>query len=920
MCEKMRYQKKQKKLCGEQMLYKNTLIKIKKSLGRYLSLLIIVLVGVGFYAGISASAPDITQVADNYFRSRRLMDLKIVSTMGLTEADAESLRAVAGVSAVYPSCSLNAVSGERAVRLHALEEEVNIPALTLGRLPQKETECVADAETYKIGDVIVLSDAHQEALKHSRFQVVGLAHSPLYLAQDYGSTVVGNGKLSSFLYVPRNSFKMDVYTEIYIKVNTDAAAWSPEYKETAALVEEQLADKKSEREQARYQALQSEAGEEIANAQKELEGQRKKGEDALNQAKAHLEETRTQLVQTRNAVEAYGADAAALAAGFPSGTVFLAQLEEGEAQLKEGEAAYGENSETFLREIKQAEEKLDQARRALAEMERPKWNIAGREGVAGYTQLGSSIDVITSVAAVFPLFFILIVVLMTSNSMARMITEERTEMGTLASLGYKNSKIVGTYLFYVLTATAIGAGAGYFGGCAFIPPLIYKNFLYHLPSLGITYSLPVFFLIFAVAAVVMTGVTLFSCYKAFRQAPAALMRPLPPKQGQKILLERADFFWKRLSFTWKVTLRNMFRYKKRAFMTIVGVTGCSALLVVGFGIRDSMYGVAEKQYGDIFRYDSMVVLKDETTALDSSLAEILKQQGQESPLLLRQAVVKCGEKQESLEAYLLVPGEADLFEKYFSLTDLKTGASIIPKNSGVVITRKLAGAFHLQEGDTLTIKDADNNTFMLTVAAVAENYIGSYLYLTPEGYRNVFGAAPGYNTVVGNFTVNGEAFSKALIDSGQAVNVSLTEDILAAARENSKSIDSIVLLLVAVASLLAVVVLYNLTAINISERIREIATLKVLGFHDRETNGYIYREAAVLTLFSIAAGMGAGVVLHSFVMDVLEQNVDGALRVIHPQSFLISAILTLLFSLIMQGITYFKLKKIDMIESLKSAE
>jgi putative ABC transport system permease protein len=501
-----------------------------------------------------------------------------------------------------------------------------------------------------------------------------------------------------------------------------------------------------------------------------------------------------------------------------------------------------------------------------------------------------------------------------------MIAEERSELGTLTSLGYKDNSIIATYLFYVLSASGLGAVTGFFVGCGFIPPLIYSNFQYILPPLIIQYDIKTFTLILAVTLTLMTLVTIISCYEELRHKPATLMRPVPPQNGKTILLEKITPVWKQLSFTWKVTMRNMFRYKKRALMTIIGVAGCTSLLLVGFGLRDSMNGVAEKQYGEIFRYDNMILLKDEAKNIGADLESLLSREKIENPLLIKQTAFKCETADKALDLFLIVPEDDDEFYKYYNLKSKATGSELLLKDNGVIITQKLSDVFRADKGDTITVKDADNNEYQLTVSDVAENYTSNYIYMNNAQYSKVFGKAASYNTIVSNFSGTDEkALAEHLIDSGFVLNMVFTGDVMQKVLDGNESLNSIIILIVAVASLLAIIVLYNLTSINISERTREIATLKVLGFTDGETNGYIYREAFILTIISIGVGLVMGIFLHRFVIDVIEGYATFFKRIKWP-SFILASLLTMIFTVIMQLVTYFKLQTINMIESLKSVE
>ncbi|MDD4715727.1 MAG: ABC transporter permease, partial [Oscillospiraceae bacterium] len=378
--------------------------------------------------------------------------------------------------------------------------------------------------------------------------------------------------------------------------------------------------------------------------------------------------------------------------------------------------------------------------------------------------------------------------------------------------------------------------------------------------------------------------------------------------------------WKRLSFTWKITLRNLFRYKQKALMTIVGVSGCTALLLAGFGLKDSINGIAQKQYGQIFKYEDLLVLKNETQTIGGDLKSLLAKEQIQRPALLRQSAFTCESGGKTLDAYLIVPEAEETFAQYFILKNPDSGANLKLSDSGVIITQKLSEVYKIGKGDKIQVKDADNNAYTLPVAGVTENYLQNYIYMNQGLYSKVFGKPAVYNMIASNHAGDEKTLAEHLIDSGLVVNVNFKGDILQRATQEDKSINVVVVLLVCVASLLVVIVLYNLTSINISERKREIATLKVLGFTDGETNEYIYREAFLLTLISVGAGLILGIGAHRLVMEMIQQDNVEYFNTIKGFSFVWAFLITMAASAVMQIVTYFKLKKIDMIESLKSVE
>lgn len=1014
------------------LLYKNTLIKIKKSFGRYLSLLIIVMVGVGFFCGIRETSPDLILGVSQYEETYHLMDLKVVSTLGLTDDDVKALSKVEGVQSVTPTYSADVLDQGNAIKVQAIEDSVNGMALKSGRMPESEKECVADARHYKVGDTVKITSDVSDTLDYKSFKVVGTVESPLYMLDDYGNTTVGDGKLSSYIYVEKDAFDMEAYSEIYIQAELpkDVTAVSKKYDDLITSLKDRITEIKGTREEARYQEIYQKAADKIAENQKKLDKKEKEGRKKLSDAKKKLDDSADKLaaakkklaksetdlnasvkkqqaafdsaqtkidqawVKIDTSLDAYGisrsgvpsklkelertvetlntqissvsegsaeyiqlqtqlAQVQSAYAGLQQVKASMDTLESQQAKLDTGisqfrseikkaraklsdaklvlaknekklasaKKEYQKNKKEFEQKITDAQKKLDKAKKKLSDIETAKWYMYSRSLIPGYAELQSATDTITSISAILPIFFILIVLLMTSNTMARMIVEERNELGTMVSLGYSNGSIMFTYMLYVLSATIIGSVAGFFIGCSVIPRIIYTTFSqFILPPLTLRYDVMGLLLILAVFVALMSFVTWFFCNVELKQEPAALMRPVPPKHGQAIVLERVHFIWNRLSFTWKVTMRNIFRYKQRVLMTVIGVTGCMALLLAGFGLRDSINGVAEKQYGEIFRYQAMIALDDSVTELDQSLSTFLKQEKVTDPLLLHQTTFKAGPQSHQIDTYLITPENQDTFKKYFSLTSLLTEKGSVLSGDSVLISEKLSESLGIGKGGTIRITDADNKQYSLKVTDVVENYVQNYIYVGKTAYQAAFGEKADYNVIVADTSADKSVLAKQLLKDDLVVNVTFTSDILKKAADDNSSLNNVVVLLVVIAVMLAVIVLYNLTSINISERKREIATLKVLGFTDGEANQYIYREAMVLIFVSIVLGMVCGTIFHSVIISFIESDASVYFKSMKIWSYVWSALIIFAVSVIMQAVTYVKMREINMIESLKSVE
>lgn len=808
------------RLCGDHMLFRNTRRKIKKSFGRYLSLMTIILIGVAFYAGIKICTPNIKEVQNKYYVDTQLMDIKLQSTLAFTEEDVLALQKVKGVKEAVGTYSKSVMAGEDVLLVHALEN-INKVDLISGRLPSKIDECVADSTFYKVGDSIEIDT--KDGLKTRHFTVTGVIRNPLYTGNDYGNTNIGNGKIKSYIFIPKENFTDSYYTEIYINIEKDTkdVPYSFSYQKKVKKVIEEIKEIKRDREEIRQKEVRASLGE-AANVMSWVEA---------------------------------------------------------------------------------------------------KWHISDRNDVVtSYQILESQYDEVEIIANVIPLFFILVVILMTSNTMARMIVEERGEMGTFSSLGISPIKITQNYMMYVLSSTILGTLLGYFIGTTFIPKLIYNCFPVSMPAMEYHFDLAFLLLILLITILVMSFVTLYACYKELKQKPANLLRPLSPKSGKKVFLEKITWIWKHLSFSWKVTIRNIARYKKRVFMTLVGTAGCTFLILIGFAIKDSMNGIGDKQYTELFKYDNMILLQNSVKQKEDLPKDVFKGKI-EKTLLLYQSSYKVISNKDSLETYLIVPENiGSEFKKYFILQDEQSKKPLQIEEDGVIVSPKIAKRFKASVGDFITIEDTNMNSFKAKITGITENYVSNYIYMSPTFYEKLFKEKVTYNTIVSKNKIGKDLLAHDLLKSDIILQVNFREDLLEEANRAIGGLNNIVLLLVVISSLLCFTVLYNLTSINISERKREIATLKVLGFKEIEANHYIYRETIVTVIFGILIGLLITPFLHDYIIDLMESDNMIFTKNIYPLSYLGAALLTFLFALLMQLVTYLKLKKIDMIESLKSVE
>ena len=605
------------------------------------------------------------------------------------------------------------------------------------------------------------------------------------------------------------------------------------------------------------------------------------------------------------------------------------EIEDGEKELADGRQDYEEGRREAQQEIEDGEKEIEDAQKELDDLEEPEWVISTRSDLPEYSDYGDNADRIRNIGEVFPVMFFLVAALISLTTMTRMVEEQRTQIGTMKALGYGKYDIASKYLNYAFLATVGGSIFGVLIGQKILPYIIIQAYgiMYHnmASSMQIHYEMS-YALIASVAAVVCTiGATLFSCYKELAETPAALMRPPTPKEGKRVLVERITFLWKRLNFSWKSSLRNLFRYKKRLFMTIFGIAGSMALLLVGFGIRDSIMDIAVRQYEELQHYEGMII--DDEDATDAEREELLAYLDGNEKIdhytRIQLLAMTVPAEKSNLSVYVYVPENVENFSEDVTLQNRRTKEQYSLTDEGAAVSEKTADMLGLDIGDEITI-EKDNKEYQAKIAVITENYMGHYIYMTPAVYEETFGEKPDYADIV--FTMR-EEYAEDLETTGEeiltypaALSISYTSSIAGQLERMLSSLGAVIVVLIVSAGMLAFVVLYNLNNINITERQRELATLKVLGFYDQEVSQYVFRENILLTLIGVAAGAVLGIFLHRYVITTVEVDAVMFGRNIRPLSFLYSALFTCGFSAIVNVVMHFKLKKIDMVESLKSVE
>ena len=630
-------------------------------------------------------------------------------------------------------------------------------------------------------------------------------------------------------------------------------------------------------------------------------------EAALNASKAQLASGEQELADGRSEYEQAAKEAED-------------QITDGQAKITDGE-----------KQLTDAKQKIADAKAEIKKIENPKWYVQTREdALTEYQGYGDNADRMRSIGKVFPVLFFLVAALISLTTMTRMVEEQRVQIGTMKALGYGKAAIAGKYIGYALIATLGGSILGVLIGEKILPLVIIYGYMIlykHLPAILLPYHMSYAIQASVIAVACILIATIASCYKELAAEPAELMRPAAPKQGKRILLERIGIIWKHLNFTWKSTVRNLIRYKKRFFMTIFGIGGCMALMVVGFGLKDCIYEIVSLQYEKVQFYDAATYMSDDISEENrQQIQEYLDQNADVKETIevhMQKTDVKSASGKKTL--YLMVPSDDEKIEDFLSFHSRTNKNEVYSlKKDEVILTEKMASLLNVKVGDQLTIEDEDRGDQTVTIGAICENYMSHYLYLSPEKYEELYGKPVEYNTII--YSVKDgkddqiEKIGTKLLAMDGVLNVSYTSSIEGRLDDMLRSLNLVIVVLIVSAGMLAFVVLYNLNNINITERQRELATLKVLGFYDGEVASYVYRENILLTIIGSVVGMVLGNFLHRYT--ILTVEVEEAMfgRQIHWQSYLYSFLFTAAFSLFVNWVMFYKLKKIDMVESLKSVE
>ncbi len=907
---------------------------LRGSLNRFLSILFIVALGSGFMAGLAATSPDMYDTADRYMDDSAYYDLLLKSPLGFTEEDvaavAKSDLAETFYAARVKDAELWDTHGEAyTARIYATLREdgsaaMNRPVLVDGRLPQSPDECLIQATSGRyftgnigIGDTLRLSDADAEGTLSATSRtltVVGFAQSPMCISVTAEASTVGSGKVVLHVYTQEAFFSSDIYTDLYLTVKNAAASdcFSEEY---FALIEDAK------------KTLEPIAKERAAARLSELCAKADDAADRLREmivTATFLKELQSGLSQSTAALLPQNAFAAGVTAGTaPALSSLLQQTQKSIADTLTASAGTGD---TVLGRLENALVQAEETANTLHDSS-PDWIFRTREDSVGYSSYKNNVGKVAALSKVFPVFFFLVALLVALTTMTRLVAENRGQIGTLKALGFSNGQILSEYLIYSLSASVLGCALGFAVGFRLFPKAISSAYgmMFTVPATLTPFRPEIALWVAPITVGSILMATLIACWGEFRACPAVLLRPEAPAAGKRILLERIPFLWKRLPFSAKVTCRNLFRYKKRFFMTVIGVAGCSALLLTGFGLRDSINDIVDLQFGEIYKYDMSLILTDPDAWRDnrSTLTEKLEDRTKtEAWMAVSDATGRASANGKNESVALFVPENAGKTEQFLTLRERKSGKSVSFPASGVVLTEKLAETLGVAVGDTVTLENGEGLRRELSVTGITENYFFSYAYLSADTYSVAFGAEPAYRTVFYRAAAGSdkEALIAELMADDAVLYVNSSDALRESFADSIKSIDGVILVLILAAGLLCMVVLYNLTNVNICERRRELATIRVLGFHRREVEQYIFRETNLLSLIGALTGLVVGIFLHTFVVRTVEIDMVMFGRTIYPPSYLFALLISVLFTLLVNQMMRRQIRKIDMVEAMKANE
>lgn len=926
---------------------KDSVRKLKSSIFQYVSIILIIVLGVAFFVGMNVISPNMANTAEIYLEDSNIYDLNLVSTIGFEDEDLDKVKENENVLIAEGSYMQDVLIDNDeealAVRLNSLSDsEINVFDLLEGDMPQSKNECVIDTRLhnmygFEIGDIIEVRSGNddidiEDLVNVMEFEVVGIGRNPLYLSQYYGTTPLGSGELKGLLMVDKEIFESDVYTSIFVKTNKSQKYnyIEDEYEEEMESIGYTILESLKENAQKRCDELYSDLQKEIADGEKEIKDAEQKIKDTEKELKDAEEKIKEQEdiwneVKIQYEVNTLLNPGSVTTISSEMITTALSKIEASKDELEEKKEEFETKKADAEKEIKDNKEKLDDAKYTLDNFSVDIYENCLTKNES-YVSLKNDLVKIGMMGKVFPLMFFIVAALVTVTTVSRTIEDERGNIGILKALGYGNVTIARKFVIYSILITVIGSVIGIIVGYTAILQILYASYssLYVMPDLKSEINWPYILLVVAISAVSIILVTLFIVIRSLREKASELMRPKSAKEGKNIFLEKVTPLWKCFNFFYKSSFRNIFRYKRRLIMAIIGIAGCTALIYTGFALKASIDSTAERQFSLVKPYDMEINLKNEypMSKIEDVVEYVKELDDIDDVTPVRQQTTTLYVNDKFKDIYYVVMDKNDI-GKFINLKERTTDNKFKLSNRGVVLTEKLAKTYGIKVGDKIELGDDVNKT-EVKVTGITENYLYNYVYFTPKMYEEIFDKEIKYNQLFANTDdLHGEEFDdvvEEIKENDKITGVILIEMLNNEYHKSLNGLISIVLLCISCASILSIIVLVNLNIINISERKRELATLKVLGFYEKEVSSYVFRENIILTVIGVLAGM----ILGNFVLGIIIQSaeVDTIMlpNELSVNSLIYAGLLTLAFTILTNFVMNPKIKKIDMIDSLKSVE
>ena len=901
--------------------WKDLFASFTHSKGRFLSILTLMLLGSLALVGLKVTTPNMHRTANQFIQQQKMLDLAVMGDLGLDQADQEELLGVKGARVEFGLLLDLTVRGTgKAIRLFSAPKSLSSFRVTKGRLPQKEGELALAnfwEDRYQIGDTLTLEEkaGTRSSLKRKQFTIVGFVQSSeMWSQKNLGTAMSGSGNLDAYALVSKEVFttKLPAMARIQFDDLKSLDSFSQVYQKGLKAHQEELEKLLKDNGKACYQRLKQ-----------EFDGQIQKGQKELSRAKETLQSAKNQINQAQKQLDLQEAQLSKLAPFLPAKEQVASQekLHQSKEQLdqKKKDWARGES------ELAKKEEELKKAQTERDQLEIPTYHVYDRKtmpGGQGYLMYSNASSSISAVGNIFPVVLYLVAAMVTFTTMTRFVDEERTNAGIFKALGYRTKDIILKFVLYGFFAGTIGTLLGSLLGHYFLSGII-SNII--TQGMVIGESREYFYGDMTLIALGLSFIaSVLPAYwvsrKELKEEANLLLLPKPPVSGSKIFLERLHFIWKRLSFTHKVTARNLFRYKQRMLMTIFGVAGSVALLFAGLGIQSSVRGVSKRQFQEILSYELIVAQKPNASSQESKeLTNRLEKSDIKDYRAIYSKVIEASLKggRDKQTITMMVTDRTD-FSPFVSLRSLKQGESLSLKK-GVIISSKLAQIAQVTVGERLTL---DGHTFK--VAGITENYVGHFIYMDQASYQKIYGKRTSANSYLVQLknpsTQQVQAVSRDMMALAAVKAVSQNASMISLFNSVAKSLDTTMMILVVVSILLAIVILYNLTNINVAERIRELSTIKVLGFHNKEVTLYIYRETILLSIIGILMGLVGGYYLHQFLIAMIAPDAILFYPKVGLGVFLFPVGGMLLLLILLGIYVDHYLRKVDMLEALKSVD